>query len=123
MPRENQYQAIILKASAFAEADELITIFTKEAGKIRALAKATKKSESKLRYGLQPASVSTITLSTSTTLPKIIRATPSQTFSSVLLDEARAACWFVIAELSIRGTADEQKNETLFNSIETFLER
>ncbi len=53
MPRENTYLSIILKKQAFKEADELITVYTKEAGKLRVLAKSIKSPKSKLQHGLQ----------------------------------------------------------------------
>jgi len=117
MPRENIHHAIILKTAPFGEVDEIITLFSQEAGKVRALAKATKRPESRLRYALQPPMVSSITATDSSRLPKIIRAQPVKSFPNISEDAARAASWFVIAELTMRGTPDEQKNLPLFEAV------
>lgn len=121
MSRETNHQAIVLKTSAFDEADEMITFLSREAGKIRALAKATKRPESRLRYALVPPVISSITITASNRLPKIIRAQPVQLFSNIPTDASRAAAWFVAAELTIRATPDEQKNEVLYGALEQFL--
>ena len=46
--REQHYSAIILKKQPYREGDEIITLFTKEGGKIRCLAKSVKSPKSKL---------------------------------------------------------------------------
>src|SRR5947208_3391870 len=71
MPRENTYQAMILKKQAYAEADEIITFFTFEHGKVRALAKSVKSPKSKLQQKLQALFLVQVTLSHSK-FPKII---------------------------------------------------
>ncbi len=51
--KETNYTAIVLKKQLFNEADEIITFYTLEAGKVRALAKSIKLSKSKLQNALQ----------------------------------------------------------------------
>ena len=50
-------QGIILKEADLNEVDRLLTIYTKELGKIRVSAKGVKKLESKLRYSIEPMSL------------------------------------------------------------------
>ena len=55
-------EAIILKKADLGEVDQLLTIYSKEFGKIQVLAKGTKKLESKLRCHLEPFSYSHLIL-------------------------------------------------------------
>ncbi len=125
MLREQTSQAIIIKQSAFGEADEIITFFTREAGKIRALAKSVKLSTSKLRHGLQPMFSVAVTLtgghSAGTKLSKIIGVTVAETFSNIAADSERVKRWYVVAELINKATPDEQNNEELFQLLLDFL--
>ncbi|MFN2162508.1 MAG: DNA repair protein RecO, partial [Candidatus Promineifilaceae bacterium] len=49
MSRERTYrtEAIVLKRSDFGEADRLLTLYSKEFGKIRAIAKGARKPQSR----------------------------------------------------------------------------
>jgi len=49
-------EGIILKKAGLNEADQLLTVYTKELGKVRISAKGVKKLESKLRYSIEPIS-------------------------------------------------------------------
>lgn len=49
-------EGIILKEADLNEVDRLLTIYTKELGKINVSAKGVKKIESKLRYSIEPIS-------------------------------------------------------------------
>ncbi|MBU3925866.1 DNA repair protein RecO [Patescibacteria group bacterium] len=57
-----QTEGIILKKKNFGEADRLLTIFTKEFGKINAMAQGVRYLKSKLRYNLEPFSYSKLGL-------------------------------------------------------------
>jgi len=49
-------EGIILKSNHFNEVDRILTIYTKELGKIKVSAKGIKRLESKLRYSIEPIS-------------------------------------------------------------------
>ncbi|MDS1029463.1 DNA repair protein RecO [Bacillota bacterium LX-D] len=57
-----QVEAFVLNAKNFREADKIVTLFTKEQGKISALAKGIRKIKSKNRGALQPFSCSKVML-------------------------------------------------------------
>lgn len=122
MARENNYLAIVLKKQPYGEGDEIITLFTKEAGKIRALAKSTKLPKSKLQYSLQSLFLSRVTTTSASALPKIIRADAVKVYPHVRerMDAAQMA--FYALELLLKATADEHKNEGLFALMTDFLE-
>lgn len=121
MARENKYTAVILKSQAYGEADEIITFFTKEAGKIRGLAKSSKAATSKLSYSLQPLFLSKITLAGNHSLPKVIEAVTLNTFRNLRENSSLLNVWYVVAELLIKATADAQKNADLFDLCEQYL--
>lgn len=121
MSREQKYTAIILKKQAFKEGDEIITVFTKEAGKIRCLAKGVKKSLSKLQQRLQTLFLVNLTLAGGD-MPKIIHVEPIKVFSKMRENLTASKMAFYALELILKFTADEQKNESLFNLLEQFLE-
>ncbi len=124
MFKEQEYHAIILKKQPFGEADEIITFFTKENGKVRGLAKSVKQPKSKLQHALQSLFFIKLTLAARRTsgLRKIIRAEVLDSFSRAHehLPIAKAA-WYVL-EIIIKGTADEHKNEKLFKLLLDFLQ-
>jgi DNA repair protein RecO (recombination protein O) len=120
MSRELSYQAIIIKRQPFGEGDEILTVFTQERGKLRALAKSTKFAKSKLKYGLQTLFLASLTLTSSSGLPKIIRVEVKNPFRHILDRLLAAKMAFYVLELVLKFTADEQKNERLFSLVTEF---
>lgn len=121
MSRENTYSAIILKKQSYGEGDELITVYTRELGKMRVLAKSTKFAKSKLQYSLQSLFVTRLTV-TSSRLPKVIGVEVARSFPRVLEYLPAAKMAFYGLELVLKFTADEEKNEQLFNLFAEYLE-
>lgn len=120
MSRENIYLSIILKKQPYGEGDELVTVYTREAGKLRALAKSTKFSRSKLQYGLQVLFLTRLTL-TRSGLPKIIGTEAVQLYPRIRDDLQALKVVFYVLELVLKFTPDEQKNQELFDLIVSFL--
>lgn len=122
MPREQTYTAIILKKQPFGEADEIITFFTSESGKLRGLAKSVKLPKSKLQNCLQSLFLVDLTLSGKSQLPQIIGAEPKKTFFRLRQDLESLKRAFYAAELVLKFTPDAQSNEGIFLLLENFLE-
>lgn len=123
MSRERTIEAFVLKKQDYNEADQIVTLFSKEEGKIRALVKAANQPNSKLRPALQPLFQSRVTLSGSSSsagLTKVIRAQPITVFSGILEDESKLSVWYIAAELIIKSLADNAPNEVLFAELEKF---
>ena len=120
MAREAFYQAIIIKRQPYGEGDEILTVFTKEAGKLRVLAKATKMPKSKMRHALQTLFLTDLTVTSVSALPKVIGATAVAVFPKLRekLDAVNMA--FYASELLLKFTADEHKNERLFGLVKDF---
>ena len=122
MSREQNYTAVILKKQPFNEGDEIITLFSKERGKIRALAKSVKLSKSRLQQKLQSLFLIQATFTAAAGLPKIISAEPIKVFVNLRQNLTASKMGFYAAELVMKFTADEQKNEPLFNLLCQFLD-
>jgi DNA repair protein RecO (recombination protein O) len=122
MSREAHFTAIILKKQPFGEGDEIITFFTKEQGKIRCLAKAVKMPKSKLQQKLQALFLVELRVAGGLKFPKVVGAEPVKVFPRIRenLDAMKIA--FYATELILKFTADEQKNQPLFNLLLEFLE-
>lgn len=121
MSRELHYTAIVLKKQPFSEGDELITFFTKEAGKLRALAKSVKFSKSKLQQKLQDLFLIRLGLAQGS-LPKVIEAEPERVFVNLRENLAAVKMAIYASELALKFTPDEQKNEALFFLLRDFFE-
>ena len=124
MSRETNFHALILKKQHFGEADELITFYTKETGKVRGLAKSIRLQKSKLQSFLQALFYVEITLAKSRTasgIKKIIKAQTLETFSNIRGNLPALKAVFFVLEAVLKGTPDEHKNEKLFNLLLNFL--
>lgn len=121
MSREISYTAIILKKQAFNEADEIITFFSREAGKVRGLAKSVKLIKSKLQNSLQNLILAEVVLAGRGHLPKIIGAQARETFRHMRQNLELMKHAFYASELVLRFTPDGQKNAELFDLFLDFL--
>jgi DNA repair protein RecO len=120
MSRETTYQSIILKKQPFGEGDEIITLYTREAGKLRVMAKSTKFSKSKLQHALQSLFLTAITTVGNKGLPKVIGAEVKNAFFHIRENLEAAKISFYAIELALKFTPDEEKNESLFSLLEAF---
>lgn len=121
MQKERIIHGIILKKQDYSETDQIITVFSKEEGKIRAMVKAVKLPTSKLQGSLQPMFLSEITLARSSGMGKIIRASVQDSAKGVYADNQKLNVWFIVAEMLIKALPDEQPNEILFEVTIRFL--
>ncbi len=122
MSHEQIYHSIILKKQPYNEADEIITLYTLELGKIRVLAKSSKAAKSKLQHALQSLFLVEITVAGSKDFPKVIGAEIKQPFSALRenLDAVKQA--FYAVELALKFSPDEQVNRPMFFLLQDFFE-
>lgn len=122
MHSHHRVSAFVFKTQSFSEADEIFTLYTKEHGKLRALAGSTKRSQSRLRFGLQQVSKNQVSLILKGhQLAKITGAIQLQSFSQILEDPKRLMLWYLAVELISKATPDQEPNESLFDLLENFL--
>lgn len=112
-------KAIILKKNLFSEGSEIITFYTRDFGKIKAVARSVKSARSKLAFALQSLFYSEIELSSRSgklaTLSPISGVRPIETFKRLRKDNSRVFRALHATELILKSTADEQPNPDLFD--------
>jgi DNA repair protein RecO len=111
---------IILKKQNYREADQIVSVFTREAGKVRCIAKALRKPTSKLSFAMQDLSEVEIHF-TGNHLPTLIGAKPIRQFKTLHQDLKKASIAFYCAELMMKMTADEHPNIQAYDLLSNFL--
>ncbi|HEV8601223.1 MAG TPA: DNA repair protein RecO [Patescibacteria group bacterium] len=117
-----KYTGIVLKKQNYKEADQIITVWTKQAGKIRVLGKSLRRSQSKLAYSLQDLSLVDIELVASKHLPTLVSAQCLKNFKNLREDLSKVGTAFYASELILKMTADEHPNHEAFSLLKEFLE-
>jgi DNA repair protein RecO (recombination protein O) len=124
MSKEQKYNCIILKKTPFKEADEIVTVFSRELGKLRFLAKSSKSNKSKLAFALQNLLLVNITLAGGfgRSMPKVISSQIVESFPRLRENLQACALAFYASELVYKFTPDEQENPVLFELLTDFLQ-
>lgn len=112
---------IILKKQNYREADQIVSLWTAEAGKVRFLARGVRLPKSKLCYCLQDLSEVTVELA-GNHLPTLIGAKPIQQFQTLHKDLKKMAMGFYASELMLKMTADEHPNLRAYELLARFLQ-
>ncbi|MDA1329858.1 MAG: DNA repair protein RecO [Chloroflexi bacterium] len=126
MPREARslrVQAIVLKHSDFGEADRLLTVYTRELGKLRAIAKGARKPRSRKGGHVEPFSDVSLQLAKGSSLYIVSQAEVKETHS--ILSENLVALSYAsyVVELLDKFTYDEDVNPGLFRLLRDTLGR
>lgn len=107
--------AFILDSTVSGEADRFFTLFTKDLGLVRALAKGVRLQKSKLRYNLQDFSLSKVSLVRGKDIWRLTNARLDESLYDKFRNEK--AVLHVIAHIGAlirRLVGGEEKNERLF---------
>lgn len=108
-------EALILRSRKYLEADSLLTLLTREKGKVSAIAKGVRKQQSKLRGGVQPFTHNDMMLNVGRNLDVVTQSQCLEAFTP-LQDDIRAVTaasyW---AELLESLTAEGEADEDVFN--------
>ena len=115
-----QYQhvnGIILRSRDYKEADQLLTVYTREQGKITVQARGVKKTASKLRSGILLFSHTNLVLTAGKAFPVVTGASTETAFPSLRSDFTRMSYASYAAELLDQVIADSQPDEALFRLI------
>jgi DNA repair protein RecO len=106
-------EGIVLKQTNYREADRIVTIWTKEEGRIRVLAKSVRLSKSKLSYSLQD--LSYIQFETSgKRLSIIINVKLIRNFQHLRENLKTATLGIFLKELMLKVTVDSQPNHDVY---------
>ena len=113
-PRTYRAEALVLKNAPFGEADLLVTLFTREAGKVRAVAKGARRATAKLVGHLEPLTVTRLSLSRGRTLDVINQAETLESFALVKANLTAVTKGLQVAELVDGFGSEESPNEPLY---------
>jgi len=107
-------EAIVLRSRVYGEADRILSLFTKEWGKISAIAKGVRKPTSRLRGAVQLFSHTHLVLYTGKNLDTVTQGEADEDFSFLQDDLDRLATASYCAELVERLTLENQPIPKLF---------
>lgn len=110
---------VILKKQNYKETDQFLTVWTRETGKIRILARGIRLSKSKLAYSLQD--LSYIEFEVVGNMPTIISSQVVKNFKGIRSNLAKIAPAIYASEIMLKTTADEQANTQAFHHFLEFL--
>jgi DNA repair protein RecO (recombination protein O) len=116
-------EAVVLRHSDWGEADRLIWLFTKESGKLRAIAKGVRKPRSRKAGHLEPFTHVRLLLAAGRDMPIITQAEAQQVFWALKEDLIRVGYASYVIELLDRFTYEEGENAPLFDLLVNTLSR
>jgi DNA repair protein RecO (recombination protein O) len=114
-PRSYQTQGIILKQTKLGEFDKIVTIYTPELGKLKAVAKGACRPKSKLGGNVEPLTHSLMLLAKGRNLDIITQSQTINGFLPLKSDLWRMACGLYILELIDSFTVEGGENRPLFD--------
>jgi len=107
-------EAIILKSTDTNEVDRLLTVYSKELGKINISAKGVKKLESKLRYNIEPISYVQLILVEGKNFLILKDAVLLDQFLNIKKDLEKIKIARKLADLIDEAIAGEEKDEDVW---------
>lgn len=107
-------QAVVLKAASMREAHLLLTLFSLEKGKVRAVAYGAAKPASRKRGAVQPFTCSLFLLRRGRELDSVAQCEVLEAFPAVRESLDRLACAFYLADLLDGATAEGEPAAPLY---------
>lgn len=116
-------EAIIISHAEYGETDRLLTIFTRELGKLKALAKGVRKEHSRKAGHLEPFNCSTLILAKGTSFWIISQAETVLNFEAIKADLNLTALTAYCLELIDRFTRENEQYPELYRLLKDTLAR
>lgn len=116
-PRVYQTEAIIIKRIKLGEADRILTLYTPELGKLKAVAKGTRRPQSKLGGHVELLTHSRLMLARGRNLDIITQAQTINNFLPIKDDLERISRGLYIAELVDSFTGEHSEDRRLFDLV------
>ncbi len=125
MPRERTFrtEAIVLRRSDFGEADRLLTLYSREYGKIRAIAKGARKPQSRKTGHVELFMRANYLLAQGRNLHIVTQAELVEPYAPLREDLVRATYAAYVTELLDKFAPDEEVNRTLYQLLTDALAR
>jgi len=121
--RTLRVEGIILQHTDWGEADRLVTIFTRELGKIRAIAKGVRKPRSRKAGHLEPFTRVSLLLARGRDLFILTQAEASETYPAIREDLVGLGYAAYLVELLSHFTYEEEENPALYRLLANSLAR
>ena len=121
--RSLRVESVVLRHIDWGEADRLLTIFTRELGRVRAIAKGVRKPRSRKAGHLEPFTRSNLLLARGRDLFIITQAEAIETHAALRDDLIRLGYASYIVELLTRFTYEEGENRALYRLLVDSLDR
>ena len=120
-PRVYKTEAIVLKRTNLGEADSIVTLFTLNLGKIRAVAKGVRRPKSKLGGHLDLLTQSSLLLAHGHNLDIITQSQTMESFASFKQNLQCIGCAMYMAELVDQFTAEQSENYSIYKLLQATL--
>ena len=106
--------ALVIRSKQFGESDRVLTLFSREMGKLQAVAKGVRKPKSRQRAGAQLFTYGDFLIHRGKTLDTVSQCSPRESFPHLWNDLDRSFAATGIAELLDISTIPGQPNRELF---------
>jgi DNA repair protein RecO (recombination protein O) len=114
-PRVYKARAIVLKRISVGETDRVLTLFTREYGKLAAIAKGARRGNSRLAAVTEPFACSRLLLAQGQNLDVLTQGDVRETFPLLRADLTRLSYASYFAELVNASLEERQPNPDLFD--------
>jgi DNA repair protein RecO (recombination protein O) len=114
-PRVYKAQAIVLKRISFSETDRILTLFTREYGKLGAIAKGARRSTSRLGAATEPFAFIRVLLAVGQNLDVLTQGEVRAAFPEIRADLTRISYASYFTELVNAALEERQPHPDLFD--------
>ncbi len=121
--RSLRVEAVVLRHSDWGEADRLLTLYSREAGKIRAVAKGVRRLRSRKAGHLEPFTRVALMLARGRDMWIVTQAETVNAYSELSVDLQRTGYAAYVMELLDRFTYEEGQNRLLYQVLVDTLQR
>jgi DNA repair protein RecO (recombination protein O) len=121
--RSLRVEGIVLQHTDFGEADRLLTIYTRELGKIRAVVKGVRKPRSRKAGHIEPFSRAALLLARGRDLFILTQAEAIEIYTQIKEDLVLLGYGSYIIELLTSFTYEEEENPSLYRLVRNALSR
>ena len=122
-PRSFRVEAIVLKHSDYGEADRFLSLYTRQRGKLRAIAKGVRKMRSRQSGHLEPFTRVSLQLATGRNLYIVTQAEAVDSYINLREDLALVGYASYVVEILDKFTYEEEENRAVFRLVADTLAR
>ena len=122
-PRTYKTEGIVLKQMPLGEADRILTLYTTDLGKLRAVARGVRRPKSRLAGHLEPLTRASVSVSEGRSLDHIAEAETLQSYRGLREDLELVSKAMYLADLVDSFTVDRSPSLALFNLLAGSLAR